>query len=141
MLQFFASGKMPQNISKDGVKHVTSLSDSNARKEVYARALQVNAHVPKDNLLVLMGITWSDDFNPNSLINANRGAVWIRTINLISESFADNILEDTYAISTCLKIQYHDVIERKFVAELEELKNGKNNVFFNEKKRICYSSF
>ena len=132
VLQFFASDIMPQNVSKDGVTHVTSLSDYDARKEVYASALQSNPRVPKDNLLALMGIIWSDDFDPNLSIKANRGAVWIGTVTFISELFADNTLEDTYNISIGLKNQYHDVIERKFVTELEELKNGKITYFFNE---------
>ena len=131
IVQFFASGKMPQNVSKDEVKNVTSLPDSNARKEVYARALMANQHVPIENLIVLMGITWSDDFDPNSSIKANRGAVWIRTVTLISESFSDNRLEDTYTISIGLKNKCHDTIERKFVTELEEINNGKNIVFFH----------
>ena len=130
IIQFLANGKMPQRVSKEKGNNVTSLSDSNVRKEVYERAVKANLHVSTDNLIVLMGISWSDDFDPNSSIKANRGAVWIRTVTFISETFTDNTLEDTYTISIGLKSQCHDAIERDFVTELEELKNGKNNIFF-----------
>ena len=70
--QFFSSGKMPQNVSKTELKNIMSISDSNVRKEVYARAVKVNPDVSRDNLIVLMGISWSDDFDPNSSIKANR---------------------------------------------------------------------
>ena len=119
-----------------------TISDSNVRKEVHARAVQANPNVLPDNLIVLMGISWSDDFDPNSSIKANRGAVWIRTVTFISQSFSDNTLEDTYTISIGLKNKCHDAIEREFVKELEQLKNGKNNqFFFNETKTRCNSSF
>ena len=75
----------------------------NIRKEVYTRAVKANPDVSTDNLIVLMGISWSDDFDPNSSIKANRGAVWIRTVTFISESFSDNTLDDTFTISIGLK--------------------------------------
>ena len=135
IIQFLANGKMPQRVSKEKGNNVTSLSDSNVRKEVYERAVKANLHVSTDNLIVLMGISWSDDFDPNSSIKANRGAVWIRTVTFISETFTDNTLEDTYTISIGLKNQCHDAIERDFVTELEELKNGKNNIFFSMNRK------
>ena len=52
-----------------------SVSDYNVGKEVYARAVKENPHVSTDNLIILMGISWSDDFDPNSSIKTNRGAV------------------------------------------------------------------
>ena len=72
--------------------------------------MKANRNVSTDNLIVLMGISWSDDFDPNSSIKANRGAVWIRTVTFISESFSDNTLEDTYTISIGLKNKCHDAI-------------------------------
>lgn len=31
-----------------------------------------------DNLNIMIGITWSDDVEPNSMSKANRGLVWIK---------------------------------------------------------------
>ena len=72
-----------------------------------------------------MAVSWSDDFDPNSSIKANRGAVWIKTVTFISESFSENKIEDTYTVSIGLKQQSHDTIEKQFVRELENLKKGK----------------
>ena len=126
---------MPENVSGINLKNIMTISDSNVRKEVHARAVKANPNVLPDNLIVLMGISWSDDFDPNSSIKANRGAVWIRTVTFISQSFSDNTLEDTYTISIGLKNKCHDAIEREFVKELEQLKNGKNNLFFSIKRK------
>ena len=115
---------------------VENITESRIHKEVCERARIANPNVPKKDLLVLMGFSWSDDFDPNSSIKANRGAVWIRTVTFVSKSFKKNKLDDTYAISIGLKSQSHDVVERKFVNELEELKSGRNNTFFC-KERQC----
>ena len=49
--QFFASGKMPQECSKTELKKIMSISDSNVRKEVYARAVKANHNISADNLI------------------------------------------------------------------------------------------
>ena len=103
--------------------------------EIYHRAYLANPDVPKDELVVLMGVTWSDDFDPNSSIKANRGGVWIRTVTFVSESFHSNRLDDTYTISIGQKQDNHDPIEERFKKELHDLSNGKNNMFYSMNTR------
>ena len=79
----------------------------------------------------MIGVTWSDNFKPNSMSKVNRGSVWIKNLILYSkDSFS--IFENTYPISISLKTNYY-YIERKFIEELEELIINKENIFF---KRI-----
>ena len=80
-----------------------------------------NPTVPKENIMVLMGLTWSADFDPNSSIKKNRGRVWIRTGTFVSESFCENKLVGTGIISIVLKDQNHDEIEHRFQKELHNL--------------------
>ena len=130
---FLGSGKMPPNMTNTDCKKIRLLTESRACKEVYERACTANANISKEDLIVLMGITWSDDFDPNSSIKANRGAVWIKTLTFVSTSFSENKVQDTYPISIGLKEVSHDIIEREFISELESLKSGENNVFFSMK--------
>ena len=115
---FFAASKMPEKKSDYNINVIHNISDSKICKEVYERAYIMNPTTPKEDIVVLMGISWSDDFEPNSSIKANKGGVWIRTVTFISETFCDNKLEDTYTISIGLKQNNHDVIEEKFLSEL-----------------------
>ena len=94
---------MPQKKSNLNSNVITSISDSKICKEVYDRAYMMNHDIPKEDIIVLLGISWSDDFDPNSSIKANRGGVWIRTVTFISDTFCENKLEDTYTISIGLK--------------------------------------
>ena len=72
---FFGSGKWPESVSPKTVDRIKCISDSKICKEVYERAYIANPNVDREELVVLMGVTWSDDFDPNSSIKANRGAV------------------------------------------------------------------
>ena len=66
---------MPQNVFKTGSKNIMSIFDSSVRKEVYTRAVNANPYVSTDDLIVLMGISWSDDFDPYSSIMPNRSVI------------------------------------------------------------------
>ena len=62
-------------MSQKEVDKIQCISDSKICIEVYERAYIANPNVDREDLVVLMGVTWSDDFDPNSSIKANRGAV------------------------------------------------------------------
>ena len=126
---------MPQEVCKREVNDTKEISESRMYQNVYQRATVANPNVPKEDLLVLMGLSWSDDFDPNSSIKSNRGGVWIRTVTFITQTFKENRLDDTYAISIGLKEQSHDIVEAEFVNELEELRSGRNNTFFSKEKQ------
>ena len=85
--------------------------------------------------MILLALQWSDAFDPNSSIKSNRGAVWIKTVTFISETFKENNLHDTFPISIGLKSNCHDMIEKKFIDELVELGSGINNSFYCAKKK------
>ena len=87
---------MPQKVSQSNEDRISNISDSKLSKDAYKRACITNPDVPKEDLIVLLAVSWSDDFDPNSSIKANRGAVWIKTVTFISESFSENKIEDTY---------------------------------------------
>ena len=50
----------------------------------------------------MTGVSWSDDFEPNSMSKANRGSVWIKTLTFISNNL--------YSIAS--KNENHDEIEK-----------------------------
>ena len=63
----------------------------------------------------MTSVSWSDDFEPNSMSKANRGSVWIKTLNFISNNLYSNSLENTYPISIASKNENHDEIEKKLL--------------------------
>ena len=60
-------------------------------------------NVNDEDLWAIMGLTWSDDLDPNSSIKSNRGALWISTVTFVTQTFTENKLDDTYAISIGFK--------------------------------------
>ena len=84
ILYILGCGEMPPEVSVKTSRKVQDVSDSIKYREVYHRATKTNNDVNNDDLVVIMGLTWSDDFDPNSSIKANRGTVWIRTVTFIT---------------------------------------------------------
>ena len=75
-----------------------------------------------------MVIRQSNDVNSFSSIKTNINTVQIKTRTLIPIKFSQNEVEYVYPISIGLKEKNYDDIHRKFISELEELKDGGNNV-------------
>ena len=86
-----------------------------------------------ENVLIMTGVQWSDDFEPNSLSKSLRGGVWIKTITFLSNNSESNSIRDTYPISISSKHISHDVVEKKYLEELNDLCHGKNNRFYSYK--------
>ena len=61
---------------------IECITQSNVAKQIYKRGLKVNNKVPQDGLLFFLAIQWSDDFEPNTSVQSNRGSVWIKTLSL-----------------------------------------------------------
>ena len=75
MLDFCSSENWTQDVSHKRVHRIQSISDSNICKDVYERAYIANLDVKRGELVFLMGLILSDDFDSKSFIKANRGAV------------------------------------------------------------------
>ena len=72
-------------------------------REVFQRVKSVNSGVSLNNLLVIIGIQWSDDFDPKSSSKINRESVWMKTLTFLTEDSHKNMLEDTYPMMIGLK--------------------------------------
>ena len=131
---FLSLGHYPAVISKHKTKHVRNISESKMAMEVMQRALRANPTVLSDDLVVVLGTQWSDDFEPNSSSKSNRGSVWMKTITFISDSNTNNDIVNTYPLSIGLKSSSHDCIEEKFIKECSELCSGKNNIVYCSRK-------
>ena len=88
------------------------ITDSKFCKGTSRRAKYYYRDISPDNLVVMTGVSWSDDFEPNSMNNANRGSVWIKTLTFISKNVYSNLLENTYPILIASKNENHDEVER-----------------------------
>ena len=126
---FLGKGYSPDKRMDKTPLQINKLVDAPIAKEVYDRAIEMNVGVIPDDILVVLGVQWSDDFEPNGSSKSNRGSVWIKTVTFISSSESKNKLSDTYPISIGLKATDHNNIENMSVDECVELSNGTNNIF------------
>ena len=72
-----------------------------------------------DQLTVLWLTSWSDDFEPNYSIKANRGSVWIKTITIALPAESANSVVYTYPVALGPKGADHDVAERFLLSGLK----------------------
>ena len=92
-----------------------------------------HSNVDRNDILALLGIQWSDDFEPNIYSKTNRRSVWIEILTLISENYTSN------DILIVLKSGTYDIIESRFIKECNDLSNGVDNIFYSMRKNtnIC----
>jgi hypothetical protein len=80
-----------------------------------------------DNSIVVLPIfvsLWSDDFDPNRSIKANRQSVWIKTCTLFFMNDKGEKRESTYPIALSTKGCQHEDVECKIKQEIELLSSG-----------------
>jgi len=112
---YLAKGYLPATIPTKENKVIKLITDSKFCKGISRRAKYCYIDVSSDNLVVMTGISWSDDFEPNSMSKANRGSVWVKTLTFTSSNLYSNSLENTYPISIASKNDNHDEIEKKLL--------------------------
>ena len=129
---FLAYGKMPESqpTTKQSCGKISCITQSIAATNIYKKAKAMHSNSTNDELIVLLGIQWSDDCDPNSSIKSNRGSIWVKTVTFISEDFGKNDNADTYLISIGLKGFDHDEIEKKYINEPIDLGSGNTELYF-----------
>ena len=135
---FLGKGYAPEKVKDVNMDRIRRIVDSPIAHQVYNRARNYNKGVDPSDLIVLMGVQWSDDFEPNGSSKSNRGSVWLKTLTFVSDSYCNNELSDTYPVSIGLKSDNHDVIEHKYIKDCTDLRYGKDNIFYymREKRNI-----
>ena len=103
---------LPATIPTKENKVIKLITDSKFCKGISRRVKYCYRDVSSDNLVVMTGISWSDDFEPNSMSKANHGYVWVKTLTFPSSNLYSNSLENTYPISIASKNDNHDLIEK-----------------------------
>ena len=132
---FLGKGNLPDSIDDQVYNVQRKLSQSIAARDVYLRAVNRNPTLSPHEIMVILGVQWSDDFEPNTSSKVNRGSVWMKTVTILSNDFETNVLKNTYIISMGLKSSNHSDVERKYLKECEELGNGIDNIFYAMKLR------
>ena len=80
-------------------------------------------------------IEWSDAFEPNHMKN-NRNSVWVKTVTVSPvHKMSNNSHHNTYPLSFGPKNSCHEIIEKRFKADLIELKSGGTKLFYNSKTK------
>ena len=84
-----------------------------------------------ENILVLLGIEFSDDFDPNNSIKANRQSVWMKCVTVSPLSTDMHNMETTFPISFGPKGVSHEIVECHMVKELKHLQSpNEHNLFY-----------
>ena len=84
----------------------------------------------KERILVLLGIEFSDDFDPNNSIKSNRQSIWMKCLTISPLCKNIHSMYNTFPISFGLKDKSHEIIENKFMDELTELSDPKKKTYF-----------
>jgi hypothetical protein len=82
---------------------------------------------------------WSDDFDPNKSIKANRQSIWIKTATIFTMSNFGMKIMVTYPVSLSLKKESHKSVESHFLDDLNKLRKGKYLVMYSRShKSLVY---
>ena len=93
---FLGKGNLPDCIDDQVYNVQRKLSESVAAREIYLRAVNRNPTLSPHDIMVILGVQWSDDFEPNTSSKVNRGSVWMKTVTILSNDFETNVLKNTY---------------------------------------------
>jgi hypothetical protein len=74
---------------------------------------------------------WSDDFDPNKSIKANRQSIWVKTATIFSMSNVGTKISVTYPVALALKKENHKCVETLFLAELNKLRKEKYLIMYS----------
>jgi hypothetical protein len=88
--------------------------------------------IPDDVTVIPIFITlWSDDFDPNRSIKANRQSVWIKTCTIFFRSSSGEYIDRTYPVAMATKGSNHDVVESRIAADIKTLNSGNLVEYFS----------
>ena len=65
-----------------------------------------------EHVLIITGVRWNDDFEPNSLSKSLRDEFWMKTITFLSNDSESNSIRGTYPILISSKYISHDVVKK-----------------------------
>ena len=106
--------------------------------DIMERAIKTNPNRSRNDIIVLLALQWSDDFEPNTSSKTNIGSVWLKTITFVSNTFSSNDLGNTFPISIGLKSSTHDIVETIFLNECKDLAAGKQHQFYSTHKNAMF---
>ena len=111
---FLRSGRRPKEPKRSYSSNdtVSSIYECHRAHEILNRANEIYSNYESKDYLVVLGILWSDDFDPNTSIKSNRGSVWIKTLTFVSDNVNKNDDKDTYPIAIGLKSNEHEDVEK-----------------------------
>lgn len=118
------------NYEKRTIKSDSSIYNSKAVMEIMKKVENIyNRH----SVLVLIGIEFSDDFDPNNSIKSNRQSVWMKSLTISPLTDKMHSMITTYPISFGLKNSNHQIVEEKMNIELFGLSSPQqNNLFYHK---------
>jgi hypothetical protein len=67
---------------------------------------------------------WSDDFDPNRSVKANRQSLWIKTITIFAFTTDSGVIEHTYPIGLSKKGVDHEEMDHNILKELNHIKKA-----------------
>ena len=111
-------------MSGDRYETQKNITDCFVPNEIFDRALIHNVSVDPSDIFVILGLQWSDYFEPNIRSKSNRGLFRMKNITLVSDTYSNNDLKDTYPVSTGLNSFVHAEVKNKYVIECKKLREG-----------------
>ena len=85
-----------------------------------------------ERVLILLGIEFSDDFDPNNSVKNNRQKVWMKSLSISPPSNNLHGMTTTFPVSFGIKDNCHQIVENHMYDELSLLSDPRKcNMFYN----------
>ena len=114
--EYYASDEYDNNI--------LTLKNTDRIKEIVDHAIGKSKN-NDINCVPLFLKMWSDDFDPNRSVKANRQSIWMKTITIFAFTTDGRIIEHTYPIGLSKKGYDHDEMDVCILKEINHIKDAK----------------
>ena len=99
------------------------LKNTERIKEIVDHAI-VKSKNSKIHCLPLFIKMWSDDFDPNRSVKANRQSIWLKTITIFAFTTDGRVIEHTYPIGLSKKGADHEEMDVCILKEINHIKQA-----------------
>ena len=114
--EYYASDEYDNNI--------LTLKNTDRIKEIVDHAIGKSKN-NDINCVPLFLKMWSDDFDPNRSVKANRQSIWMKTITIFAFTTDGRIIEHTYPIGLSKKVYDHNEMDVCILKEINHIKDAK----------------
>lgn len=114
-----------------GTCRYSNLYDTPEVSHIVQDAAKLYCH---ERVLILLGIEFSDDFDPNNSVKKNRQCVWMKSMTISPPYLNLHGMTTTFPISFGVNDNFHQIVENCMALELQTLSDHtQSNMFYHKR--------